>query len=217
MSAAGNRPATAASHPGYEEFFWLAFRKSKNPMWIRGLDRVMIEVNHAALERFGYSRDQLIGTTSEKLVAQSDLKRLESDWRALLRTGSFVGVRELVTASGRHVRAQLASRIALVGNRKLALMVTIDLLLEPLQRRTSGAHGRKAELTRRELEVVHHVALGQRAHEIAADLFIAPTTVQTHIRNAMAKTGARSQAQLVTFAFCHGLLDAEMIRAATDD
>ena len=215
MHPAGTRPATAASDPGYEEFFWLAFRKSKNPMWIRDLDRVLIEVNDAALERFGYTRDQLIGTRSEKLVAPSDLQRLESDWRALLRSGAFVGERELVTASGRHIRAQLASRIAQVGERTLALMVTIDIALQPLQRRNTDAPRKRAELTRRELEIVHHVALGQRAHEIADELFLAPTTVQTHIRNAMAKVGARSQAQLVAFAFCHGMLDAEMIQEMT--
>ena len=215
MLPAGAGPATAASHPGYEEFFWLAFRKSKNPMWIRDLDRVMVEVNDAALERFGYTRDQLVWTRSEKLVAPSDLQRLESDWRALLRTGNFVGERELITASGRHIRAQLASRIAEVGNRTLALMVTIDIALQPLERRGANTQGSRVELTRRELEIVHHVALGQRAHEIADELFIAPSTVQTHIRNAMAKVGARSQAQLVAFAFCHGMLDSELIGEMT--
>jgi DNA-binding NarL/FixJ family response regulator len=91
-------------------------------------------------------------------------------------------------------------------------MVTIDLALQPLQGRDTDAGDDTAKLTRRELEIIHHVALGQRAHEIAEELFIAPTTVQPHLRNAMAKVGARSQAQLVTFAFCHGLLDAGFIR-----
>jgi PAS domain S-box-containing protein len=212
MDAAGGSSATAPSDPGYEEFFWLAFRKSKNPMWIRDLDRVMVEVNDAALERFGYTREELVGTTSEKVVAPSDLYRLEEDWRTLLQTGTFVGERELITAAGRKLRAQVASRIAVVGDRKLALMVTIDLALQPLQGRDTDAGDDTAKLTRRELEIIHHVALGQRAHEIAEELFIAPTTVQTHLRNAMAKVGARSQAQLVTFAFCHGLLDAGFIR-----
>lgn len=214
MHAAGTRPATAASDPGYEAFFWLAFRKSKNPMWIRDLDRVLIDVNEAALERFGYTRDDLVGTRTEKVVAPSDRKRLESDWRALLRTGMFLGERELLTADGRHLRAQIASRVAMIGNRTLALMVAIDVALQPLVRRAGGSE-RTSKLTRRELEIVHHVAMGQRAHEIADELFIAPTTVQTHIRNAMAKVGARSQAQLVAFAFCHGMLDAELIGQLT--
>jgi PAS domain S-box-containing protein len=184
-------------------------------MWIRDLDRVLIEVNQAALDRFGYTREELVGTTSEKVVAPSDLHRMESDWHTLLRTGMFIGERELVTASGRHMRAQIASRIAVVGDRKLALMVTIDVALQPLERRGSDATGEGSKLTRREIEIIHHVALGQRAHEIADELFIAPTTVQTHMRNAMAKVGARSQAQLVTFAFCHGLLDAELIGEMT--
>jgi PAS domain S-box-containing protein len=215
MGAADSRPATAASHPGYEEFFWLAFWKSRNAMWIRDMDRLLVEVNGAAREQFGYARDELIGTRGQKVVAPSDWKRLESDWQALLRTGTFVGERMLVTKSGREIRAQVASRLAMIGDVTYALMVTIDVALQPLRRRAAGTRRGAGELTPRELEIVHHVAMGQRAREIADDLFIAPTTVETHLRNAMAKVGARSQAQLVAFAFCHGLLDVELLKDGT--
>jgi DNA-binding CsgD family transcriptional regulator len=62
-------------------------------------------------------------------------------------------------------------------------------------------------LSARELEVLGWVALGRRAHEIAAELGIASTTVESHVRSAMRKVGARSQAQLVAVACAQGLLD----------
>ena len=44
------------------------------------------------------------------------------------------------------------------------------------------------------------VALGNTSLQIAEQLVISPETVRTHVRNAMAKTGARTRAQLVAMA-----------------
>ena len=67
--------------------------------------------------------------------------------------------------------------------------------------------------TRRELEVISRIAMGYRVHEIAAELFISPATVQTHVRKAMVKLGTRSQAQLVARAIATGLLDPAVAQA----
>jgi len=66
-------------------------------------------------------------------------------------------------------------------------------------------------LSRRELEVVWELALGRRAPEIAARLHISRNTVRSHIRNAMVKTGARSQAHLVAIALVGRLLDHDLL------
>jgi DNA-binding NarL/FixJ family response regulator len=57
-------------------------------------------------------------------------------------------------------------------------------------------------LSSREIEVIGHIALGERAREIASDLGISESTVRTHVRNALRKVGARSQAQLVALVLC---------------
>jgi hypothetical protein len=56
---------------------------------------------------------------------------------------------------------------------------------------------------------------GQRAHEIAEDLEIAESTVKTHLRNAMRKAGARSQAQLVALV-CSGQLPSATVPSGID-
>jgi len=61
------------------------------------------------------------------------------------------------------------------------------------------------ELTEREREVVAWVATGASNEEIAAELFVSPATVRTHVSRAMLKLRARSRAQLVVIAVRSGL------------
>ena len=60
-------------------------------------------------------------------------------------------------------------------------------------------------LTRREVDVVRHIAAGHSNAEIAAALFVSEATVKTHINHIFAKTGVRDRAQLVGYAFRTGL------------
>jgi DNA-binding NarL/FixJ family response regulator len=61
------------------------------------------------------------------------------------------------------------------------------------------------ELTPREAEVLAHIAAGLSNGEIASTLFVSEATVKTHINHIFAKTGLRDRAQLVGYAFRHGL------------
>jgi DNA-binding NarL/FixJ family response regulator len=61
------------------------------------------------------------------------------------------------------------------------------------------------ELTPREAEVLAQIAAGLSNTEIAAALFVSEATVKTHINHIFAKTGLRDRAQLVGYAFRHGL------------
>jgi DNA-binding NarL/FixJ family response regulator len=61
------------------------------------------------------------------------------------------------------------------------------------------------ELTPREAEVLGHIAAGLSNLEIAAALFVSEATVKTHINHIFTKTGLRDRAQLVGYAFRHGL------------
>lgn len=64
----------------------------------------------------------------------------------------------------------------------------------------------RAVLTPRETEVLRHLANGLRAEEIGAELHLSPLTVQTHVRKAMARLGARTRTQAVAEALRQGLI-----------
>jgi DNA-binding NarL/FixJ family response regulator len=60
-------------------------------------------------------------------------------------------------------------------------------------------------LSPREAEVLAHIAAGLSNAEIAAALYVSEATVKTHINHIFSKTGLRDRAQLVGYAFRHGL------------
>ena len=60
------------------------------------------------------------------------------------------------------------------------------------------------QLTDREREVLGLLAQGLRNEDIAAQLFISPQTVQTHVRNLLGKLGVHSKLEAVAFAVRHG-------------
>ena len=60
-------------------------------------------------------------------------------------------------------------------------------------------------LTPREVGVLQLIAAGRSNSEIANELYVSDATVKTHVNHILAKTAARDRAQLVAYAFRHGL------------
>ena len=61
-------------------------------------------------------------------------------------------------------------------------------------------------LTTREGEVLTRIADGLSNREIASALYLSEATVKTHVNHIIAKTAARSRAELVRYAFQRGLV-----------
>jgi DNA-binding NarL/FixJ family response regulator len=62
------------------------------------------------------------------------------------------------------------------------------------------------DLTPREADVLRAIASGQTNAEIATELYISEVTVKSHINHLFAKTGSRSRAEAVRYAYDHGLV-----------
>ena len=70
----------------------------------------------------------------------------------------------------------------------------------------SGGRFGRGGPTPREREVLTLLAAGATDEQIAEMLELSPATVQTHVRNAKAKLGARTRAQAVAMALQHGMI-----------
>jgi DNA-binding NarL/FixJ family response regulator len=66
--------------------------------------------------------------------------------------------------------------------------------------------GFPAGLTGREVEVLRLLVRGRSERQIAAELFIAASTVHTHITHLYDKAGVSTRAGAAVFAMEHGLI-----------
>jgi PAS domain S-box-containing protein len=185
-----------SSSADWEQFFWSVFERSTNPIWLLDEQRFYVGANAATCELLGVSRDQVVGTRADSFLAPQDRSSLAAHWRELWDTGDWRSERTMIRADGSRMRVQLAGRTGEVGGRRIAVVVCMRA--EPED--GSAPAVRLGELTPREREILGLVALGDTSAEIAAQLVISTETVRTHVSNAMAKTGARTRAQLVAIA-----------------
>jgi DNA-binding NarL/FixJ family response regulator len=65
----------------------------------------------------------------------------------------------------------------------------------------------KKRLTQREIELIQLIVAGKHTPDIAKQLFLSEHTVNTHRKNILKKLNLGSVADLVRFAFEHGLVD----------
>jgi len=100
-----------------------------------------------------------------------------------------------------------AVRVVAGGDALLAPAVT-RRLIEEFARRPEAPSSPAGldELTEREREVLALMARGLSNAEIASSLFVAETTVKTHVGRVLHKLGLRDRAQAVVLAYESGLV-----------
>jgi DNA-binding NarL/FixJ family response regulator len=88
----------------------------------------------------------------------------------------------------------------------LAPSVTRRLIEEFARRAPMVSREDLSDLTEREREVLVLIARGLSNAEIATALFVAETTVKTHVGHVLSKLGLRDRAQAVVVAYESGLV-----------
>lgn len=190
------------------------FAHSATPMLVVRADHRVLAVNPAFADVTGYQPEELVGRSTYVFIPTEWRRRLDADWNVLRRTGEVFGDRIIVRSDQRRIKVQVAATRLRVEGYESALFVAIEWHL--CQFISPGSATAGAELTAKEIEVISKIAMGLRVHQIAAELGRSPTTVQSHVRNAMAKLGAHSQAQLVALAMASGALDPAALGVGSD-
>jgi PAS domain S-box-containing protein len=190
--------------------FGFLFDKSRIPMALVDSERRYVKVNDALVDLYEYPRAELLGSVSDSMVVE-ERDRIETRWEELVRTNQLYGERLVEHANGTQLRVSYAAHVTTLDDRWVALVVALSARLPdgaeligtvPLE----ASRGADSKLTAREREVVRLVALGSNTRRIAADLSLSPDTIRSHVRNAMAKTGAHTRAHLVALVLADGLL-----------
>ena len=175
-------------------------------MAIVDANRWVVSANGALQRLLRRAEEEIVGRSIDESLPPADQRTIADRWRAMLARGEGHGVQKLVVDRDEDTKVSYAAHVAHIGRRLVILVVLMA------DRERDGAAARSesppAPLTPRELEIIMRIALGATSREIADDLFVTAETVRTHVRNAMAKTGTRTRAQLVAAAICRGLLPA---------
>jgi DNA-binding NarL/FixJ family response regulator len=125
-------------------------------------------------------------------------------------TALDAGARGYLTKDATATEIATALRTVTAGQALLDPAVQRRLIDTMTSRRRAplGSRGDLPDgLTAREAETLTLIATGLSNGEIAAALVVTEATVKTHINHLLAKTAKRDRAQLVTYAYRHGLAE----------
>ena len=188
------------------------FEQSRIPLALIDEQRRYVMVNDATIDLYKYPREAVLGQRAGWRVIDDDPATADAEWEELRRTGYLYGERVIEHANGTHMRVSYAAHATTLTGRWLAVFVTLAARFEPdgrelIRAETAASDVEGLTLTDRERQVVRLVALGLATRRIAAELSVSPETVRSHVRNAMAKTGAHTRAQLVALALAEGMIE----------
>jgi DNA-binding CsgD family transcriptional regulator len=167
-------------------------------------DGVCIEASLGASRLLGRSREDLIGVRLLELFDPSSVARVGRAWHEVRDGGGKVGSFALrAPAFGDRVAVTVMPSV-LPGRH----IVRLDPRVARAQRGASPNEQPRMP-SAREAQVLTLLTQGASDREIARSLEVSPATVQTHVRNAKSKLGARTRAQAVAIAIQRGLISIE--------
>jgi PAS domain S-box-containing protein len=177
-----------------------------------------LQVNSSLCELTGYSADELLDgkfadithpddlepdlALTRKLVA-GELTSYTLEKRYVRKDGSFVWVLLHVSL----VRGEDGHALYGVGH---VQDITARKRRELAAAAFEARHPAAGSLSPREREVLGCLAVGMTSAHAAAALGISAETVETHVRRAMAKLGARTRTQAVATALLVGLIEGRL-------
>ena len=194
------------------------FTRSLTPILIADDERRYVDANPAACLFLRLPREEIRTRSIDDLTAPQLRPELDAMWSSLLRRdGSHGSARavawDLQMPDGVVVAVDLSFTPHVSAGRHMAV-IRFPAARELDERLDAARAPTAAVLTKREREVLTLVALGHTGVQIAAQLFLSPATVQSHVTNALVKLRARNRAHGIAIALRLGELGLETLTRA---
>jgi DNA-binding CsgD family transcriptional regulator len=179
---------------------------------------VCVEASLGACRLLGVARAEVLGRTVEDLLETDSRERFGHIWQAFRSSGGHAESFAL-DAPATAIEIGVTVTAGVLPDRHLIRLDPVsspaaadgDRSADPAQNAAPGPRVTDAaptprSPTPREREVLALLAGGATDGQIATMLELSPATVQTHVRNAKAKLGARTRAQAVALSIQRGLI-----------
>jgi DNA-binding CsgD family transcriptional regulator len=174
-------------------------------------DCICVEVSLGACRMLGAGRSELVGREVTALLEPESRERFAHVWRAFRSGGGHAEPFALeapatVVDVAATVTAEVLPSRHLITLDPASEAAAADAPERTVRERRFAESPRGRTPSARECEVLALLAGGRTDTQIAELLELSPATVQTHVRNAKAKLGARTRAQAVAIALQRGLI-----------
>jgi DNA-binding CsgD family transcriptional regulator len=170
-------------------------------------ERRYVAANPAACLLLRLPEEEVVRLQIDDLTPPEQRSIVDSLWQEFLREGVQEGTFDLMMPDGAQVRVDYSATANVDPGRHLSiLMFPPGSGQEPSDPRTE----RRSVLTKREREVLGMVAMGRGTSWIAAELGIAATTVETHVRHCLEKLGARNRTHAIALGLEAGEISLDL-------
>lgn len=172
------------------------FEEAPDAIYILDGERRFVDCNEAAAQLLETDRDEIRGKKFGDHSRGEMRLRATELWDELERNGKVSFEHVVTDTTGISHRVAVRARAHFAPGRHLFIARRIDIPLaaDPV-------------LTAREREVLSLLAAGMNAPSAAAELFLSPHTVRTHVQNARLKLGASTTVQAIAIALRNREID----------
>jgi DNA-binding CsgD family transcriptional regulator len=182
------------------------FLGSPLPMVLVDAQRRYVDVNHPARLWFRLSVEEIRMYAVEDLMPADQARALERQWARLLERGHVAGEYLEVKPDGTRIAVAFKAVAHVLPGLQVIVFAPADWPDGELGASEADAPGHSAPLTQREIEVLGLAADGFSGPQLAEELALSPTTVNTHFKNIYAKLEVRNRAAAVAKALRLGVI-----------
>jgi DNA-binding CsgD family transcriptional regulator len=183
------------------------FEQSYVPMVMIDGRRRYVEVNRPARLWFRLSLEEMRTFAVGDLTPAPPDGRMEKAWARLLQAGSIAGRYPVYGSDGSRLEVVYCGVAHILPGLHLIAFAPADWPVGELRVIDGDGVNTSSELTPREVEVLALAADGLNVPELAEQLVLSPSTVNTHLANIYEKLGARNRAAAVAKAMRRGLIE----------